>query len=204
MNERKILCRQVVADDAVEIRAKAVRKLLGGKRQFLRPHVVRRRIDEVAGKVGCLRHSRDVGGVNAVRRHQSDIRYIRLAVAVEAVGAERKCKRSETGVVRRVGKAISAGRQQSRQLAGPEQIAGFAGLVLQAEYDLRDLAVGRRQRKARPGLGGKAIGPGKLPGLGRKVGADRVPCRLGREHNRDGRSGRRGLENGRHAVLGLQ
>ena len=52
MNQRKVLSRQVVADDAIEIGAKAICEMLRGERQFLRSHVVGWRIDEVAGKRG--------------------------------------------------------------------------------------------------------------------------------------------------------
>ena len=67
--------------------------------------------------------------------------------------------------MRRIGEAIDARRQQARQRAGPEQVAGFAGLVLEAENDLRDLPVGRGQRQAFAGLGGKVVGLRELPGL---------------------------------------
>jgi hypothetical protein len=160
--------------------------LLRGRRQLLRPHVVRRRIDEIAGKSCRFCHSRDGRNVDAVGRHQLDTRGIRLAIALEAITAERKRKRGKTGVVRRVGEAIDAGRQQARQRAGPEQVAGFAGVVLQAEHDLRDLAIRGGQRETRSGLGRKAIGQRELPGLRRKIGADCVPCRLGRKCDGNG------------------
>ena len=43
---------------------------LRGLRQLLRAHVVRGRIDEVARQRGRFRHSRDIGGIDAVGRHQ--------------------------------------------------------------------------------------------------------------------------------------
>ena len=117
MNQRKILSRQVVADDAVETGAEALGEFLRPPRQFLRSHVVRRRVDEIAGKRGGLGHARDIGDVDAVRRHQPDVGRIRLAVAAEAIAAERKGERRKPRVVRRIGEAIDARRQQARQQA---------------------------------------------------------------------------------------
>ena len=98
-----------------------------GLRQFLRSHVVGRRVDEIARQRCGLRHPRDIGDVDAVGRHQPDVGRILLAVAAEAIAAERKGQRGEPRIVRRVGEAIGARRQQARQRAGPERIAGFAG-----------------------------------------------------------------------------
>ena len=165
----------------VEARAKARRERLRGQRQLFRAHVVRRRIDEVARQGSRFRHPRDVGDVDAVGRHQPHLGLIRLAIAAEAITPERKRERGQARVMRRVGEAIDARRQQARQRAGPEQVAGFAGLVFEAENDLRDLAVGRGQRQTLAGLGGKVVGEGKLPGVRRKLAADRGPCRLGGE-----------------------
>ena len=66
-------------------------------RQFLRSHVVGRRVDEVARQRRCFRHPGDVGGIDAVGRHQPDVGRIRLAVTAEAVAAERKGKRRPDG-----------------------------------------------------------------------------------------------------------
>ena len=126
-------------------------------RQFLRSHVVRRRVDEIAGKHRRFRHPRDVGDVDAVGRHQFDVGRIRLAVAAEAVAAERKGERCKPGVVRRIGEAVDAWRQQAGQRAGPEQVAGFGAFLLEAEHDLRDLAIGRRQDQACPGFAAKSL-----------------------------------------------
>ena len=60
--------------------------------------------------------------------------------------------------MRRIGEAVEAGRQQSRQQARPEQIAGLAGFVFQAEQDLRD-PVHPRPASVRqlPGLAAKPL-----------------------------------------------
>jgi hypothetical protein len=114
MNKRKVLSLEIVTDDAGKIPAEARREVLRGERQLFRSHVVRRRIDEIAGKVGRLRHACDVGGVDAIRQYEFDLRCIRFAVPAEAVGAERKGERRKARVVRRVREAIGARRQQAR------------------------------------------------------------------------------------------
>ena len=153
----------------LKLAPKRVASCLRGLRQLFRPHVVGRRVDEVAREAGRFRHPRDVGGIDAVRRHQPDVGPFCLAVAAEAVAAEREGERGEARVMRRVGEAIDAGRQQAGQGAGPERVARFAGLVLEAEQHLRDRAVGRGQRQALAGLGGKAVGLRELPRRAREA-----------------------------------
>ena len=65
--------------------------------------------------------------------------------------------------MRRIGEAVGAGRQQAGQCAGPEQVAGFSAVVLEAEQNLRDLSVCGGQRQACARLGGKAVGFRELP-----------------------------------------
>jgi hypothetical protein len=69
-----------------------------------------------------------------------------------------------------------------------------AGLVFEAENDLRDLTVGRRQDQAFSGLRRKIVGKRKLPRRRGKVCAYRLPGRLGCKNDGDRRCGRRGLE----------
>ena len=88
--------------------------MLRGERQFLRSHVVCRCIDEVAGKRGRVCHSRGIGGVDAIGRHQPDIGRVGLTIAAEAIAAEREGKDREPGIVRRVRKTIDPRRQQAR------------------------------------------------------------------------------------------
>ena len=201
VDQRKVLLHQLVADDAVELGAEPRRQRLRRLRQFFRAHIVRRRIDQVARQRGRLRHPRDIGDVDAVGRHQPDIGPVRLAITAEAIAPKGKGQRREPHIMRRIGKAIDARRQQAGQGAGPEQVAGFAALVLEAENDLRDLPVGRGQRQAFAGLGGEVVGRRKLPGLLGKLPGDHGPCGLGSENDRNGSGVGRGLERGLHAGL---
>ena len=191
MDQRKILSHQIVADDAVEIRTEPLRQMLRRLRQFFRSHIVRRRIDEVAGQRGCFRHPCDLGDVDAARGHQSDLRHVCLAVAAEAIAAECEGKRGEARIMRRIAEAVDARRQQARQQTGPEQVAELDALVLQPEHDLCDLAVRGWQGQTCSGFGCKSIGQRELPRRRGKFSADCVPCRLGRKCN--GNSGRCGF-----------
>ena len=112
---------------------------------------------------GMLIRSRASAAASAIRlssspsssldKQQLDVRRLRLAVAREAIAAEREGERRKARIVRRVGEAVDAGRQQSRQLARPERIAPFRALVLQAEQHVVDAAAGRRQQQALARLG---------------------------------------------------
>ncbi len=90
---------------------------------------------------------------SSLDKQQLDVRRIGLAVAREAVAAERERERRKARIVRRVGKTVDAGRQQSRQLARPERIAPCRALVLQAEQHAVDAALGGRQQQALARLG---------------------------------------------------
>src|SRR6185437_15300229 len=157
MNERKVLLREIVTDDAVEAGAEPLCKMLRRLRQFLRPHIVRRRVDEIAGEYSGFCRSGDRRDVDAVGRHQSGVGCIRLAVTAEPITAERESEDGETCIVWCIGETTDARRQQARQQTGPERIAEFAGLVVQAEEDLSDLSVRRGQREECAGFCGKAI-----------------------------------------------
>ena len=65
--------------------------------------------------------------VDALRQFELDRARFGLAVAREAVGAEREGERRKPRVVRLVGEAIDAVRQLLRQPAGKEQVLGVVG-----------------------------------------------------------------------------
>ena len=108
-----------------------------------------------------------------------------LAVAREAIGAERESERGEPRVVRRIGETIGAGRQQTRQAAGQERIAR-AVRRLRARTARRRARRPRRQHRCRPGLGSKpALGEGARGGV--EPVAIAGPGRGGDEPDRNGR-----------------
>ena len=110
MDQRKILL-QFVALNAAELRAKALCDVACGGLEIRRAHVIRRRVDEIAGEERSFRHPRQFRSVHAIRRHQPHLGAVHLAVTAEAVTAERKGKRGKPCIMRRVGEAVSAGRQ---------------------------------------------------------------------------------------------
>ena len=65
--------------------------------------------------VDALGDAGEVVAVDAVGQHQPDVLVLGLAVAREAIGAEREGERGEPRIVRRIGEPIGAGRQQRRQ-----------------------------------------------------------------------------------------
>ena len=188
VDQRKVLPRQLVADDAVEFGVETLRKLLCRLRQFLRSHIIGRRIDEIAGERGGIRHPRNIGDVDAVRRHQPDLGRFRLPVSAKTITAECESERREVGLIGGdIGETIDARRQQTRQLAGPERIAEFGGLIVQPEDHLCDLTIGVGQRQVCARLGRKSVGAGELSGGFGKSGGDCIPSRRCRKRNGNGR-----------------
>ena len=186
MNEREILLQQIVADDAGEAGAEAAGNLLRGGFELLRPHVVRRRVDEIARQRCRLGKAVQLRGIDTVGRNEAHVRRLGLAIAAEAVAAEREGERGEPDIVRRIGEAVGARRQQAGQGARPERIAVPGVVVLDAEQHLRDAAVGSGKDQAAARLGAVDIGLGEVARLGGKAFLDRRPVRLRHEGDRDG------------------
>ena len=139
------------------------RKLARRRFEIGRAHVVRRRIDEVARQRHGFGNVRKLVAIEALRQFELDLVPIRLAVAREAVGAERHGERRKPRIVRLVGEAIDAVRQQLRQAAGQEQIPHVA-VRLDAEQHAAETVLSRQQQMA-PGLGFETRGVGKGAGL---------------------------------------
>ena len=171
-----------------------------GQRQFFRPHVVRRRIDEVAGERRRIGHSRDIGDVDALGRHQPDIGRIVLAVAAEAVAAEREGQRGKA-------RCHAAHWQNGRRPAAAGRARRPAGTGRGICWlHPRDRTAPARCCRPPPAASGRPRAwrqnhwPARTAGPRRaSAGADRIPCRLGRKGNGNGGRGRRGLEHGWHA-----
>ena len=159
VNQRKFLG-QPVAGDNLDPGA-----VLLGERprrgfQLIRPHVVRRRIDQVARQGDAFGNAAEVVAIDSVRHGQPHIARLALAIAGELIGAGREGQRREPRVVRRIGEAVDAGRQGVDQLAGPERVEHVAG-AFDAEQNAGELAVELRQQQQFAGLGFKADGSGE-------------------------------------------
>ena len=116
-----------------------------------------------------------VGAVDAVRNYELRAVRIRLAVARELVGAEREGERRKPRVVRRVGEAIGAGRQQAGQAAGQEAVLVGPVGGFQPEQHAAQRAVRARQQQRLPGLRLEFRGLGEAPRRGAQ--AARAPAR---------------------------
>ena len=118
-----MLC-QIIANDAVEAGAEPRCQMLRGLRQLFRSHVVRGRVDEVAGKRCRLGHSRDGAHVNAVGASQLSAQEIDVATVADATlfCDSRESVRNEAGEYRR---AIEEGA-----IGGENHIRAELGEVL--------------------------------------------------------------------------
>ena len=109
--------------------------------------------------------------IEALRQFELDLVAVRLAVAREAVGAERDGKRGEPRIVRLVGEPVDAVRQQLREAAGQERVlrvASSPSMPEQHAAEMRFVVALARQRQMAAGLGLEARGVGK----GARLGAD--------------------------------
>ncbi len=114
--------------------------------QFRRPHVVGRRVDQVAGEEHTFDHAREVGAIDALRHFECHRFSVGGAVAGEPVTGECERQRCKPCIMRRVGKTIGAGRQRLRQPRGQERVRGFVAFALDRKQDAGQLpACGRQQ-----------------------------------------------------------
>ena len=96
--------------------------------------------------------------VDALRHGKLHVAYLALAVAGELIAAEREGERGQARIVRRIGEAIGAGRQQAHELPRPEQVLDRLVGRLDAEQHGGELAVGGRHEQEAAGLGLEAGG----------------------------------------------
>ena len=128
-------------------------ELARGLLQLGRAHVVGRYVDEIATKRHSFGDAGEILAVNALGQHQPHIARVALAVTGELIGAERKGKRREPFVMRRIGKAVKAGRQQIHQLPRAKRVLDpFIG-GFDAEQRAGNLAVRRRHDEMAARLG---------------------------------------------------
>ena len=160
MNEREIAGEEIVADDHARARAVAAGERGGGIGEFAGPHVVRRRVDEVAREIDRLGGARELGAVDAVGNFDAHL-VRRLAVADEAVGAERDRECGEARIMGRIGEAIGAARQHARERAGQEGIDRLALRLRVRTARRRDCRRARAASAWRPGNGSKPAATAK-------------------------------------------
>ncbi len=147
VNERKILRQQIVADDGIGRRVMARGEFARGLLELRRPHIVRRRVDEIARQRHPFDDALQIVAVETLRQIEIDLARLGLAVAREAVQAERESQRRKPRVVRLVGEAVDAVGQMLRQPAGEKQIFGLVG-TFEPEQDSAEPAFPRQQQIA--------------------------------------------------------
>ena len=109
---------------AVIGRAVARGEFARGLLELRRPHIVRRRVDEIARQRHPFDDALQIVAIETLRQIEIDLARLGLAVAREAVQAERESQRRKPRVVRLVGKTVNAVGQMLRQAAGEKQILG--------------------------------------------------------------------------------
>ena len=151
VNRRIILLQQIVSDDLGEGGAMLVRHLPGRRREFGRPHVLRRRVDQVADQVGTLRRDFDAPAIGALRPNQPRIRPIDILVAAERICAERPAEERDIEVLR-IGPldCIGPAGQSIRQF---RQCPDAETVVADTNENLGERAGGIRDRAAGPLFG---------------------------------------------------
>ena len=144
VNERKVLLQQIVAHDRMEFRAVLFGQSASRRLKVRRAHVIGRRVDQIARQRHAFDDAAQIVAVGAFGQHESHRLVLRLAIAREAIGAEREGQRGKPRIVRRIGKAVAAGRQHAGQQARQERVVIFF-LAFQSEQH----AAGRQDQVAR-------------------------------------------------------
>ena len=137
--------------------------------QGLRPHVVRRRVDQIAPHRDRRGDPLETHGVDARRRAEPRLLRRLRAITDELVGGEEKGERRGARIVRRALESVDAARQGG-ELAGKKGIDAARARGLDAEDHARQPALGRRREKHGAGL--------RLEAHGADIGADRGRQRL--------------------------
>ena len=121
----KFLVQQLFADHGVDGGGVARGELARGLFELRRPHVVCRRVDQIARQRHRFDDAGKVVAVEALRQIEFYRARLGLAITGEVIEAERDGKRGKPRIVRLVGEAVGARRQELRQPAGQKRILRF-------------------------------------------------------------------------------
>ena len=161
VDEREVLGEEIVADDGTHEGAVAAGKRARGVLELLRAHVVGRRVDEIAGEAHALDDAAEIGAVDVAGELELHLLLVLLAIAAEAIAAEREGERRQLRIVRGIAEAVGAGREQAGQGAGPEQILARLVGALEREQDAGEGSLRSRQQEVSAGLRLEARGLGE-------------------------------------------
>ena len=118
----------------------------------MRREIVGRNVDEVARQEDSVADADKGGGIDAIRHDEPGDALLRLAVAIEAVGAEREGERGERRLLDAIRQPVEAGRQRRRQLAEEERAALGRISRAKAEQHAADAAGGVGQDRHAAGF----------------------------------------------------
>ena len=169
VDERKILRQQLVADDGVDGGGVARGKLARGLFELRRAHVVGRRIDEIARQRHAFDDARQIVAIDALRQIELDRARLGLAVAGEAVEAEREGERGKPRIVRLVGEAVDAVRQMLRQAAGQKRVLRFVRPFEAEQHAAKRPRSCPAAEEWRPAFGSKPAASAKAESFGAKL-----------------------------------
>ena len=176
VDERKILCQQVVADDGRDRGVVLRREPAHGVFKFGRSKIVGRRVDEVARQRHAFDDAIEIVAIDVLRQIETDVARLGLAIAAKAVETKREGERRQPRIVRLIGEAVDAVRQMLRQAAGQKPV-GRLVLAFQAEQHAAE-ALLTGQQKVPSGLRLKTCRIGEGARLGTKCLAHvGVACR---------------------------
>ncbi len=148
MDEREILREEVLADDRAHGRAVAAGERARGLLELARAHVVGRRVDEIARQADPLDDAGEVVAVDVAGQLELQLLLILLAIAREAIAAEREGERRQLRIVRGIGEAVGARRDDARERSRPEQV------LARCRREARARTGRRRGRRPLPAAGG--------------------------------------------------
>ncbi len=141
MDHREVLLQQLVAGDHLHVELMALAEGADFLLERLGAEVVGRRVDQVARQVGGVGEAIDLGRVGTFHRLQHH-GVARLAVAVEAIGAEAEGERGECRIAEAAGEPVLARLKRGRGL--PEEQRRAVGSFAEAEEVTADDAALRR------------------------------------------------------------
>ncbi len=167
VDQREILGEQRPADDDSRGRSVTLGEFERGAGKRLRPHVVGRRVDEIAPHDDGADDPREAGGVDAFGRAKPRALGLWRDITRKAIARQKEGQRRRLRVRGRAVEAIDAGRQQRRELAREERVALARSMRLDAEQHALQRAVfaglqqrlaGLRLEPASPREGARALG----------------------------------------------
>ncbi len=201
VDHRKILFQKCIAFGDGNVGLVFFRQFTGGVFEGIRPHVVGRRVDEVAHQRHRAGDAAEFGFVQAVRQGQSDRLAIGLAITREIIAAHQEAQNCKRCIIDRAVDMPVALREAARELSGQKlRLAGLfiAGPKQCTRY--RSVRAGEGEHTS--GFAIKAIGLGPCNCCGGKAGSFQTALR--RKPDRAALFGFSGKKFDRHDALSGQ